>query len=120
MTQKQRENAEALLLKQYIKKNPSVKKILDKLLEKESKGKVELEDIIRPTIEAKLKESRMIGIEIGWQARTLSIVNYLKDMNTLEEAIQYFEEEEKKLREKMNLPTVDEFNNMIKNKAENE
>lgn len=116
MTKRQREAAEANLLKQYIKNNPKIKKMLDELLDKDSKDKLELKDIIEPVIKDKLKEARMIGIEIGWQARTLSTVNYLKDMKTLEEAIQYFENEEKKLREKMNLPTVEEFKDLMNNK----
>ena len=120
MTKAQRERAEVNLLKQYIKDNPSIKKMLDTLLDKESKDKVELEDIIRPTIEARLKEARMIGVQIGWQARTLSTVNYLKDMKTLDEAIKYFEQEEKKLKEKMNLPTVEEFKNLMNENEQQE
>ena len=120
MTKAQRERAEVNLLKQYIKDNPSIKKMLDTLLDKEAKDKVELEDIIRPTIEPRLKEARMIGIQIGWQTRTLSTVNYLKNMKTLDEAIEYFEQEEKKLREKMNLPTVEEFKNLMNENEQQE
>lgn len=103
MTKAQQEKAERLLLESYIKTNPQIKTFLDELLKKDKKGNVELNDIIQPVIEDKLKQARIIGTQIGWKAAFIRCEEAIKDMSTVEEIQHYIHGEANKVRKTLGL-----------------
>lgn len=111
MTKAQREKAERLLLKQMLDTNPKLKQVIDGLIECPNP---ELKDIIQPVIEEKLKESRSIGVNIGWQAAFIQAYEKVKDMETADEIKACLRGEADAIRERMGLKSVfDEDGNVI-------
>ena len=100
MTKAQRLKAQRLLLETYIETNPQVKTLLDSLIKKEN---VEQVDIVKPIIQEQLKEARMIGVNIGWQAAFLRCEEAIQDMTTIEEIKIYVNGEAKKVRTSLNM-----------------
>ena len=100
MTKAQRLKAQRLLLETYIETNPQVKTLLDSLIKKEN---VEQIDIVKPVIQEQLKEARMIGVNIGWQAAFLRCEEAIQDMTTIEEIKIYVNGEAKKVRTSLNM-----------------
>lgn len=100
MTKAQQLKAERLLLESYIKTNPQVKTLLDGLIKKEN---VKLSDIVQPIIQENLKEARMIGVNIGWQAAFLRCEEAITNMNTVEEIKAYVHEEANKIRTSLSI-----------------
>ena len=103
MTKAQQEKAERLLLESYIKSNPQIKTFLDELLKKDKKSNIELNDIIQPVIEDKLKQARIIGTQIGWKAAFIRCEEAIRDMTTVEEIQQYVHDEANKIRKTLGL-----------------
>jgi len=103
MNKAQQLKAERLLLEQYIKVNPEIKTFLDELLKKGKEGNVELNDIIQPVIENKLKQARIIGTQIGWKAAFIRCEEAVKDMQTAEEIKAYVHGEANKIRKTLGL-----------------
>ena len=95
MTKAQRLKAQRLLLETYIETNPQVKTLLDSLIKKEN---VEQVDIVKPVIQEQLKEARMIGVNIGFQAAFLRCEEAIQDMTTVEEIKAYVSGEASKVR----------------------
>lgn len=100
MTEKQRLKAQTLLLQSYIKSNPEIKKMLDGLIKGENIPETEQAKVL---IEKDLKEARMIGINIGWQAGFLRIEEAIKNMDTIEEIKFYIHEEATKVRNSLSI-----------------
>lgn len=100
MTKAQRLKAQRVLLETYIETNPQVKSLLDSLIKKEHVGEM---DIVKPIIEDELKQARMIGTNIGWQAAFLRCEEAIKDMSTVEEIKAYVSGEASKVRESLNI-----------------
>lgn len=111
LTKAQREKAERLLLKQMLDTNPKLKQVIDGLIECPNP---ELKDIIQPVIEEKLKESRGIGVNIGWQAAFIQTYEKVKDMETADEIKACLRGEADAIRERMGLKSAfDEDGNVI-------
>ena len=111
MTKAQREKSERLMLKQMLDNSPKLKQLIDGLIECPSP---ELKDMIQPIIEEKLKESRSIGVNIGWQAAFIQAYEKVKDMETVDEIKACLRSEADKIREKMGLKSAfDENGNLI-------
>ena len=96
MTKAQKLKAQRVLLETLIKNNPEVGALLDTLLKKET---VEQADIIEPIIKEQLKQSRAIGVSIGWQAAFLRCEEAVMSMDSVEEIRAYVSGEAKKVRE---------------------
>ena len=111
LTKAQREKAERLLLKQMLDTNPKLKQVIDGLIECPNP---ELKDIIQPVIEEKLKESRGIGVNIGWQAAFIQTYEKVKDMETADEIKACLRGEADAIRERMGLKSAfDEDGNVV-------
>lgn len=111
MTKAQREKAERLLLKQMLDTNPKLKQVIDGLIECPNP---ELKDIIQPVIEERLKETRTIGVNIGWQAAFIQAYEKVKDMQTVDEIKACLRDEADTVRERMGLKSAfDEDGNLI-------
>lgn len=116
MTKAQREKAERLLLKQMLDNNPKLKQVIDGLIECPNP---ELKDMIQPIIEEKLKESRSIGVNIGWQAAFLRAYEKIKNMETVEEIKDCLRSEADAIRERMGLKSAfDDNGNLIEENGE--
>lgn len=111
MTKAQHEKAERLLLKQMLDTNPKLKQVIDGLIECPNP---ELKDIIQPIIEERLKETRTIGVNIGWQAAFIQAYQKVKDMQTVDEIKACLRDEVDTVRERMGLKSAfDEDGNLI-------
>lgn len=108
MNKRQREAAERAMLKHMLDTNPDYKKIIDALIDNPNK---ELKDAIQPVIEAELKKTRMIGVNIGWQGAMIQAYEKVKDMNSVDEIKVCLKGEADKIREKMGLKSLDEVTN---------
>lgn len=116
MTKAQREKAERLMLKHMLDNNPKYKEIMDALIENPNK---ELKDIIQPVIEEELKKSRLIGVNIGWQAAFIQAYEKVKDMQTVDEIKACLRAEANDVRERMGLKSAfDEDGNLIVDEGE--
>lgn len=100
MTEKQRAKAQRVLLETLIKTHPEVQTFLNTLLKKET---VEQADIIEPIIKEQLKQSRAIGVSIGWQAAFLRCEEAVMSMDSVEEIRAYVSGEAKKVRKELNM-----------------
>lgn len=110
MNKRQREAAERAMLKHMLDTNPDYKKIIDALIDNPNK---ELKDAIQPVIEAELKKTRMIGVNIGWQGAMIQAYEKVKDMNSVDEIKACLKGEADKIREKMGLKSLDEVANEV-------
>lgn len=111
MTKAQREKAERLMLKQMLDTNPKLKKFIDALIDKPNP---ELKDIVQPVIEEELKKSRMMGIQIGWQAAFIQAYEKVKGMETADEIKACLRGEADAIRERMGLKSaLDEDGNVV-------
>ena len=111
MTKAQREKSERLMLKQMLNNSPKLKQVIDGLIECPSP---ELKDMIQPIIEEKLKESRSIGVNIGWQAAFIQAYEKVKDMQTADEIKACLRSEADAIRERMGLKSAfDEDGNVV-------
>ena len=100
MTKRQREAQERLLLKHMLDTNPKLKEFIDNLVESPSVGEM---DIVKPIIENELKQARMIGTSIGWQAAFLRCEEAVMSMESVEEIKVYVSGEAKKVRKELNM-----------------
>ena len=99
------------MLKQMLDNSPKLKQVIDGLIECPSP---ELKDMIQPIVEEKLKESRSIGVNIGWQAAFIQAYEKIKDIQTADEIKTCLRAEANKIREKMGLKSAfDEDGNLI-------
>ena len=99
------------MLKQMLDNNPKLKQVIDGLIECPNP---ELKDMIQPIIEEKLKESRSIGVNIGWQAAFIQAYEKVKDMETVDEIKDCLRGEADAIRERMGLKSAfDEEGNLI-------
>ena len=105
MTKAQREKAERLMLKQTLDANPKLKEIVDAMI---ANPNPELKEAITPAIEQALKNARMDGVLIGWQAYALRAIENIKDMQTVDEVRKYFQAEADKTRDKLKLPKTED------------
>lgn len=91
--------------------SPKLKQVIDGLIECPSP---ELKDMIQPIIEEKLKESRSIGVNIGWQAAFIQAYEKVKDMQTADEIKACLRSEADAIRERMGLKSAfDEDGNVV-------
>lgn len=105
------------MLKQILDTNPKLKQVIDGLIECPSP---ELKDMIQPIIEEKLKESRSIGVNIGWQSAWMRAYAKVKDMETADEIKACLRAEADAVRERMGLKSAfDENGNLIVDEEEN-
>lgn len=74
----------------------SYKKKVEKL-SKEVKPKLEKE------LYNKFEEFRMQGVHIGWNAFAIQAIDNIKNMNTIDEVVAYFQAEADKAKEKLGL-----------------
>ena len=100
MTKAQRLKAQRVLLETLIKTNPEVERFLDSLLKKET---VEQADIIEPIIKEQLKQSRAIGVSIGFQGAMLQAYEKVKDMDNVEEIKECLRIEANKIRQNLGM-----------------
>lgn len=99
------------MLKQMLNNSPKLKQVIDGLIECPSP---ELKDMIQPIIEEKLKESRSIGVNIGWQAAFIQAYEKVKDMQTADEIKACLRSEADAIRERMGLKSAfDEDGNVV-------
>ena len=111
INKRQREAAERAMLKHLIDTKPEYKKTLDALIDNPNK---ELKDTIQPVIESELKNARMIGVNIGWQAAFIQAHEKIKDMQSADEIKACWRNEANQIRERMHLkPVFDENGNLI-------
>lgn len=106
------------MLKQILDTNPKLKKFIDVLIDKPD---VETKDVVQPIIEEELKNSRLIGINIGWQSAFIQAYQKIKDMQTVDEIKACLRAEADAIRERMGLKSVfDNDGNLIIDTDESE
>ena len=111
MTKAQREKAERLMLKAMLDSKPEYKKIMDALIDRPEKN---LEDIVKPVIEAELKKARMIGVQIGWQGAMLRAYEMVRDCSSMDEARQKLRDSVDKISKKFGVDSFfDDDGNII-------
>lgn len=118
MTKAQREKAERLMLKHMLDTNPKLKKFIDSLIDN---PQPEIKDVVQPVITEKLLESRMIGVNIGWEGAMLSVYQKIQNMESVEEIKSLLRKEINAIVEKLQLnPVFDENGNIIITEKEEE
>lgn len=115
MTKREREKIEREKLKNMLADNPKLKEIIDNMIENPNPEAI---DAIKPVIEERLSEQRMIGIKIGFQAATLEASNEAQKVNTLEELNKLkvkWQEKADKIKESLGLQygSIDEVGEII-------
>ena len=99
-TKAMREKAERLMLKDMLDKNPKLKATIDALIDKPH---VEIEDIVRPEIEKRLKEQYVIGVKVGFQTGLIQAYAKIQDMNSADEIKVCLRDEANKIKENLGL-----------------
>lgn len=111
MTKREREKMEREKLKLMLERNPKLKEIIDNMIENPNPQAI---DAIKPVIEERLSEQRMIGIKIGFQACLLNIAHDLSKAKSMEDVDKLKDEWNKKaedIKNKLGLTygTIDEL-----------
>ena len=102
MTKRQREAAERAMLKDMLDKNPTLKRMIDEMIDGPNPEQM---DIVKPVVENRLREQRQIGIDIGWQAAMLRLPANIKKFNldTVDKIIAYCEHEAELVKQRLGL-----------------
>ena len=119
MTKRQREAAEKAMLKDILDKNPKLKTMIDAMIDNPNP---ELQDAVKPILEEKLSEQRMIGIAIGWQAALLRLPANIKKFNldTVDKVVAYCEHEAELVKDRLKLKygTIEDIEGAIENEGQ--
>lgn len=119
MTKRQREAAEKAMLKNILDNNPKLKTMIDAMIDNPNP---ELQDAVKPILEEKLSEQRMIGIAIGWQAAMLRLPANIKKFNldTVDKIVAYCEHEAEFVKDRLKLKygTIEDIEGAIENEGQ--
>lgn len=93
MTKREKEKIEREKLKNMLADNPKLKEIIDNMIDNPNPDAV---DAVKPIIEKRLSEQRMIGMKIGFQACLLDIAHELTKVESMEDVDRLKDEWNKK------------------------
>ena len=95
-----KESVEYAKFTYLIKKYPKLKKMLDNFGENTQS---ELNEMVKDVIQKELHDAFIRGIIGGWYAYAARAKQKVKDLNTKEEILAFFEQEEKEAKDRLNL-----------------
>lgn len=99
MDKRTKERLEREKLKNMIENAPKLKAFLEAEVEPKSSDDQSLVDLIKPCVEDMLEKERTRGLTAGFRTAMLTLPEKLEKFETLEAAIEFFEEEAQKSRE---------------------